>query len=53
MVMVATTCLNLKVNPLAELSGTRYPDVDLSAFSDYERMTRLSECLVTLGWRMR
>lgn len=29
----------------AELSGTRYPDVDLSAFSDYERMSRLSECL--------
>lgn len=30
---------------LAELNGTRYPDVDLSAFSDYERMARLSECL--------
>ena len=30
---------------LAELNGARYPDVDLSAFSDYERMARLSEWL--------
>ena len=30
---------------LAELNGTRYPDVDLSAFSNYERMAILSECL--------
>ena len=30
---------------LAELNEARCPDVDLSAFTDYERMARLSECL--------